>query len=187
MTLVLAAPAPQRDGEVELLPIDGRVPALLVAASHDTEITRWTQVPGGMSLMDAGLVTAGWAGSLSTVRLQVCVPRLSPAGMVTVWVNSGGEAEVGYWLLQAARGRGIARRAVGLLCGWAFASCGIELIQLTTLPGNVASERVALACGFRTVGSVDRDIKGEPRTLSLWELSGQDRDRPAGQRAATGT
>jgi RimJ/RimL family protein N-acetyltransferase len=187
MTLALAAPAPLRDGEVELLPIDGRVPALLVAASHDEEITRWTQVPGGMSLMDAGLVTAGWAGSASTVRLQVCVPPLSPAGMVTIWVNSGGEAEVGYWLLQAARGRGIARRAVRLLCGWAFASSPIERIQLTTLPGNVASERVALACGFRTVGSLVRDINGEPRTLSLWELSGQDSAGPTRQRAATGT
>jgi RimJ/RimL family protein N-acetyltransferase len=187
MTMALAAPAPLRDGEVALLPVDGRVPALLVAASHDVEVTTWTQVPQGMSLTDAGLVAAGWASSRSTVRLQVCVPDLSPAGMVTVWVNSDDEAEVGYWLLAAVRGRGIGRRALRLLCDWAFATSGMERIQLTTLPGNLASERVAAACGFRSARSVLRDVKGEPRTLLLWELTARDLHDATGQRAPTGT
>jgi RimJ/RimL family protein N-acetyltransferase len=171
MTGALASPPPLRDGEVELLPIDSRVPALLVAASHDAEVTRWTQIPEGMSILDAGLVAAGWRGNRGTVRMQVCVPGDAPAGMVTIWINGDGEAEVGYWLLESARGRGIARRAVRLVCDWAFESGDVELLQLTTLPGNVASERVASVCGFRPAGTVVRDIKGETRTLSLWELS----------------
>jgi RimJ/RimL family protein N-acetyltransferase len=169
MTVALAAPSPLRDGEVTLLPLDGGVPALLVAASHDPEVTRWTQIPEDLTLLDAGLVTGGWTASrASTARLQVCLPELSPAGMVTVWINSAGEAEVGYWLLAPARGRGIARRAVSLLCTWAFETCGLDRLQLTTMPGNTASEKVAAACGFHAQGFVVRDIKGTARPLQLW-------------------
>ncbi len=168
MTAALAAPPILSEAEVTLRPLDASVPALLVAASHDPEITRWTQVPQGMTLLDAGLVVAGWAGSARAVRMQVCVAGLTPVGMVTVWINARGEAEVGYWLLEQARGRGVARRAVELLCGWTLATSDIQRLELTTLPGNVASESVAVACGFAPVGSIVAEVKGEMRTLQLW-------------------
>lgn len=187
MTVALSAPPPLRDGEVTLVAVDARVRALLVAASNDAEITRWTQVPQGMSLLDAGLVTAGWASSHSAIRMQVCVPDESPAGMVTVWINDTGAAEVGYWLLSTARGRGVGRRAVRLLCDWAFAACDVDVMQLSTLDGNVASERLAAACGFACVGTVVRDIKGEPLTLLLWELRRPQAAGSAAQRAVSGT
>lgn len=183
MTIALASPSPLRDGEVALLPIDPGVAALIVAASHDPEVTRWTQIPEHLSLVDAGMVTAGWAMSRgSSVRLQVCTPEHAPAGMVTLWINAEGEVEVGYWLLEAARGRGVGRRAVALVCEWAFEVCGLERLQLTTLPGNVASERVAAACAFVRQGTVIRDIKGSARTLQLWV-----RRRDVAQRASKGT
>ena len=176
MTAALAAPSSQRDGEVELLPVDRRVVALIVAGSLDAEVTRWTQVPEGLTLLDAGLITAGWmTRSTTTARYQVCVPELSPAGMVTVWLDAEGEAEVGYWLLAPARGRGVARRAVRLLCAWAFDVCGLDRLRLTTMPGNVASERVAELCGFRRDGSLVRDIKGTAHTLQLWLCDAGDR------------
>ena len=178
MTAALAAPGTLVDGEVSLVPLDAGVAALLVAASHDSEITRWTQVPENMSLLDAGLVAAGWASNPSVVRLQVDAGRLGRAGMVTVWITSTGEAEVGYWLLEAARGRGIARRAVRMLCDWTFATSELDHLRLTVLPGNRASERVAAACGFRPAGSVERDVKGHLREVSLWVLARADQ-RPS--------
>lgn len=176
MTRALAPPSPLRDGEVELLPVGSDVAALVVAASHDPEITRWTQVPENLTLLDAGLITAGWTmANTTTARFQVAVAELAPAGMVTVWINAADEAEVGYWLLTQARGRGLARRAVGLLCDWSFDVCELELLQLATLPGNVASERVAEACGFHHDGTLVRDVKGTLRTLDLWvRLAGEN-------------
>ncbi|MEO8898239.1 MAG: GNAT family N-acetyltransferase [Candidatus Dormibacter sp.] len=169
MTRALAAPSPLRDGEVALLPVDRDVPVLIVAASHDAEVTRWTQVPQDLTLLDAGLITAGWTmASPTTARFQVCVGDTAPTGMATVWINGQGEAEVGYWLLAAARGRGTARRAVRLLCAWSFDVCGLQRLQLATLPGNVASERVAQACGFHRQGTLCRDVKGTASTLALW-------------------
>ncbi len=178
MIAALSAPSRLRAGEVTLLPLDSRVPALLVAASHDAEVTRWTQVPEAMTLLDAGLVVAGWAGNSRVVRLQVCLPELSPAGLVSIWINQRDRAEVGYWLLEPARGRGVARRAVGLLCEWAFTTCPIDELELTTLPGNAASEKVATACGFHVEGTVDLDVKGDTRTLSLWVRRRGDDTRP---------
>lgn len=176
-----------RDGEVTLLPLDADVPALLVVASNDNEITRWTQVPAAMTLLDAGLVVAGWASSSRVVRLQVCLPDLSPAGLVTIWINQRDRAEVGYWLLEPARGRGVGRRAVSMLCDWAFSECGIEELELATLPGNVASEKVADGCGFHVTGTIDLDVKGETRTLRLWVRRRDEGVQRADQRAAIGT
>ena len=33
-------------------------------------------------------------------------------------------------------------RALKLICGWGLESLGIDTVELMTLPGNVASERV---------------------------------------------
>jgi [ribosomal protein S5]-alanine N-acetyltransferase len=182
----LAAPSPLRDGEVTLLPLDAQVPALLVAASHDHEVTRWTQVPAGMTLLDAGLVTAGWASNPTVVRFQVALADGSRVGMVTVWINADGEAEVGYWLLQSARGRGVARSAVRMLCDWAFATSDVERLQLTTLLGNTSSEKVAAACGFHLAGAVVREVKGSSATLRLWERARGDGVDPPDQREEIG-
>jgi RimJ/RimL family protein N-acetyltransferase len=57
-------------------------------------------------------------------------------------------AAVGYWLLPAARRRGIATRAVRLLARWAFDELAIARLELTCGPENVASQRVAARCGF---------------------------------------
>jgi RimJ/RimL family protein N-acetyltransferase len=187
MTAALAAPSPLRDEHIELLPVDDSVPTLLVAASHDEEITRWTGVPAGMTMLDAGLVSAGWASNPKVVRLQVRDAQGSPLGMVTVWINNAGEAEVGYWLLESGRGRGIARRAVRMLCEWAFATCELERLQLTTMPGNARSERVATACSFAPAGTVDRDIKGVMQAVQLWVRQRDGTPGAADQRAAIGT
>ena len=169
MIPALAPPAPLRDGDVELLPLDGGVADLVLAGSNDEQVTRWTQVPAGLTAWDARLVTAGWLGTQArTVRLQVRTDELGPVGMVTIWIGADGEAEVGYWLLARARGKGVGRRAVRLLCDWALESGGVDRLQLTTLPGNAASERVAAGCGFTRAHTVERDIKGTVCTLQLW-------------------
>ena len=63
-----------------------------------------------------------------------------------------GRASVGYWLTAAARGRGVATRAVRLMAGWAFAELTLARLELTCGPDNDASQRVALRTGFRQEG-----------------------------------
>ena len=60
--------------------------------------------------------------------------------------------EVGYWVAAAARGRGIAPRAVDVVCEWAFSlprDQPLERLELIHSVGNRASCRVAEKAGFR--------------------------------------
>ncbi len=180
MTLALAAPSALRDGTVSVLPVDRSVAHLMVAASHDPDVTRWTQIPEGLTVLDASLITAGWSvPSERIARFRVCPDGLQAMGLISLWFNVDDEPEVGYWLLPEARGHGVATTAVALVCSWAFDVCELPLLQVTTLPGNTASERVAEKCGFVAAGSVQRDIKGTTCTLRLWS-----RERPAEKRYA---
>jgi RimJ/RimL family protein N-acetyltransferase len=60
-------------------------------------------------------------------------------------------AELGYVLAPAARGRGAATEALGLLTGWAFAQ-GMHRLYLVISVENDASKRVALRAGYQFEG-----------------------------------
>jgi len=60
-------------------------------------------------------------------------------------------AELGYVLAPAARGRGIATEALGLLSGWAFAQ-GMHRLYLVISVENDASKRVAQRAGYQFEG-----------------------------------
>ncbi len=65
-----------------------------------------------------------------------------------------GHAEVGFWLTPAARGRGIATRAVRLITDWAFDDAGFDRVELTTTPDNDATRALALKLGFKEEGTM---------------------------------
>ena len=62
-----------------------------------------------------------------------------------------GQAEIGYWLLHHARGRGIATRTARFLAEHGF-SLGLERIEARVFAGNDASERVLERAGFTREG-----------------------------------
>lgn len=62
-------------------------------------------------------------------------------------------AKIGYRVLPAARGRGVARQMVDAVTGWAFETRGLMRVQLEHSVENPASCRVAEAAGFRYEGT----------------------------------
>jgi RimJ/RimL family protein N-acetyltransferase len=60
-------------------------------------------------------------------------------------------ADVGYWLLPGARGRGVATRTARAVAEFGF-SLGVERIQAYVNVGNVDSERVLERVGFTREG-----------------------------------
>jgi RimJ/RimL family protein N-acetyltransferase len=62
--------------------------------------------------------------------------------------------EVGFWITPAARGRGLAKRAIRLIAGWAFDELGLKRMELTTTPENAATRGLALRLGFREEGTM---------------------------------
>ena len=63
------------------------------------------------------------------------------------------DGSVGYWVAAATRGRGVATRALRLICEWRSE----QPLQLVTHPANLASQRVAEKAGFRRVGSTPHE------------------------------
>ena len=81
-----------------------------------------------------------------------------PLGLVSLRIaeRDPGLAAVGYWLRPEARGRGAATIALQLVARWAFDEVGVQRLELTTAPENVASQRVAERAGFIREGVLRR-------------------------------
>jgi [ribosomal protein S5]-alanine N-acetyltransferase len=59
---------------------------------------------------------------------------------------------LGYWVAQAANGRGVATAAVVAIARVAFGEIGLHRIEASTLPHNAASQRVLERNGFVRIG-----------------------------------
>lgn len=66
----------------------------------------------------------------------------------------GGIAELAYWMIPTARGRGVATAAVSTLSRWAFDEVGFQRLELLHSTGNVASCKVATRTGFLLEGTM---------------------------------
>ena len=63
-----------------------------------------------------------------------------------------GTADVAYWTVPAARGKGVCPRAVDAMASWAFEVAGFHRLDLEHAVGNTASCRVAGKTGFAAEG-----------------------------------
>jgi RimJ/RimL family protein N-acetyltransferase len=74
-----------------------------------------------------------------------------PIGGMRLFLH-GDAVEFGYWLGAAARGRGVATRALALVATTIVAHLRPSRLELRTTLGNLPSERVAARAGFTRVG-----------------------------------
>jgi [ribosomal protein S5]-alanine N-acetyltransferase len=72
-------------------------------------------------------------------------------------------AGIGYWLTPAARGRGLATRAVGLLSRWGLRDGGLERVEAPVEPENRASVGVVERAGFVREGCLRRYLELDGR------------------------
>ncbi len=64
-----------------------------------------------------------------------------------------GVANVAYWVLPAARGAGVASRALAAVSAWALDDIGFHRLELDHSTRNHASCRVATKAGYRLEGT----------------------------------
>jgi RimJ/RimL family protein N-acetyltransferase len=149
------------------------VPAI-AAICQDAEIPRWTTVPTPYSEENAReFVLEMTAPDLeNTLGLAIISQPDEVAGSLAMWIVTPGVVEFGYWVSAEARGRGYAPRALLLLAGWAVDTMEIRRLQLGTISGNSASERVAEKTGFSREGVLRSyaDQRGDARDVTMWSL-----------------
>jgi len=76
-----------------------------------------------------------------------------------------GSAWIGYSTMPAARGRGVATHALGVLTRWGFEAVGLHRIQLGHAVENTASCRVAIKANYPVEGILRSSL---PRPTGGW-------------------
>jgi RimJ/RimL family protein N-acetyltransferase len=92
-----------------------------------------------------------------------------------------GDAEIGYWTVPAARGRGVAPAVVDAVCRWAFQTLQLDRIELCHAVDNPASGRVAEKAGFTLEGRLRRSYRygdGLKHDELLWSRLSDDDPSP---------
>jgi [ribosomal protein S5]-alanine N-acetyltransferase len=126
-------------------------------ASRDTRIPKGTTVPDLFTERDGlAFVERQW-GRLASgegVSLVIAAAESDEAlGHVTLMLTKQtGTVSIGYWVIERARGQGLASRAVRLLARWALIDVGLARVEAFVEPDNAASVRVLEAAGFQREG-----------------------------------
>jgi ribosomal-protein-alanine N-acetyltransferase len=157
--------APISDGVVSLRRFTQDDVADVTRALQDPEIVRWTaSIPSPYSQEDAstwiGRHPQNWDTGF-TASLAICHAEDGAfLGCVNVIVPSeaNGRVAMGYWVAAWCRGVGVATRALVLATQWAIDVLDPPELYLTTIDGNVASERVAEKAGYVFLSSTSRDL-----------------------------
>ena len=77
--------------------------------------------------------------------------------------------EVGFWLVPAARGNGVATRAVRLVVSWAFEELDLLRVEMTTTPDNAGVFALAERLGFTHEGVLrKRNVERGQRVDVVW-------------------
>jgi RimJ/RimL family protein N-acetyltransferase len=156
------------------------VPPLLLM-TDDPDVVRFTRVPAGADETFARAwirrYEGGWEDG-SRAGFAILAPDGGFLGFAAVidLDLAHREGEIGYMVAPAARGRGIAPRAVELLTRWGFDELGLIRLELRIDVRNSASERVAERSGYRRDG-VLRNIhfkEGLRCDLAVWSRLSQD-------------
>jgi [ribosomal protein S5]-alanine N-acetyltransferase len=133
---------------VELASRDPRIPEMSTVPAQFTEeaglawiARQWSRLDTGeglsLAIADAESGEA-LGGIVAILQLQDELRR--------------GTAELGYWLIECARGNHLAARAVALLATWALSECGLDRLEALVEPDNEASQRVLERVGFQREG-----------------------------------
>jgi len=150
-------PEPLGDGVVVLRAWQDGDTGAVEQASQDARIPTGTTVPAvytpeeGLAFVhrQRGRYTSGEgisfavAGVLHDVAVGLVVLMRRP---------QQGVLGIGYWVVPQARGRGLARRAVGLATRWALDDAGAARVEGWVDPANLPSQRTLLRNGYLREG-----------------------------------
>ena len=169
---------PLRAGAVTVRPWHERDVPAVIEAGRDVDILRLVSVwPDGDDAAARLFIEQEQAATRQGGRLSLAIataPESTAIGGILLHrlVPGRGQAEIAYWLLNSARGRGLATGAVRLLTGFAFEELELRRIELLVESSNAASIRVAERAGFRREPELRerRDNTGMSMKLAVFAL-----------------
>src|SRR6266508_643428 len=126
------------------------------AASREGRIPEGTTVPANFTTAEGlSWIERQWARADNGTGLSQAIADAGSneaLGAVVLMSRQPGTAEIGYWLVESARGRGLGSRAVPLVDRGAVTEARLARVEALVEPGNTASRRVLEKTGFRREG-----------------------------------
>lgn len=145
--------------------------------ARNPDIPRWTLMPEPFTREDAEQfirsVPEQWrSGDTGLFCITPADDLDRVIGSVGIYTRMHQIGHLGYWVAAAERGRGVATRALRLVCRWAFATTDLVRLELQVIPGNEASIRVAERVGFQREGVLRSSInqRGEHHDGIMYSL-----------------
>jgi RimJ/RimL family protein N-acetyltransferase len=166
------------DGIVRLrLPADGDIPRI-VEACRDPEVSRYTTVPSPyqpshtVEWMHRGLAGLAAGTDMHTVIAEDDGSDVLGTISLHEINRNANRCVAGYLTAPWARRRGIAGRALSLICAFAFDELRLARVEVTIEPGNAASRATAESVGFREEGLLRSymSIAGARRDMLMYSL-----------------
>jgi ribosomal-protein-alanine N-acetyltransferase len=148
---------PLTDGTVVLRRWEESDIGCVEEASRDPHIPEGTTVPAHFTVSDGlAWIERQWGRADNGEGLSLAIADADSddalGAVVLMLRRQAGTVEVGYWLVERARGRRLASHAVALLARWALTHAGLARVEALVEPGNTASQRVLESVGFRREG-----------------------------------
>jgi RimJ/RimL family protein N-acetyltransferase len=153
----LTYPTSLNDAVVGVRPWRDTDLACVEQASQDPRIPTGTTVPAHYT-PEAGLAYIARQHARLTSGQGVCLAvvdqhRDHAVGHINLMQRpQEGVAGIGYWIVPAARRRGIASRAISLMTTWGLSAGGFARIEAWVEPDNQASQRSLEANGYLLEG-----------------------------------
>ncbi len=185
MPRLLKSELPLPDGTIRLRPFEMTDVGDVTAACQDREISRWTDaVPWPYNEEDArgwisthdGLWERGEGAPFAIVGAKAG----EFLGAISLIFHKDRPPGVGYWVARWGRNRGVATGAVLIISQWGFDTLGLESLNLATMIGNVASERVAEKAGFSFISETS-DFRPRPNAERTYSVKQWVRHRSSSQ------
>ncbi|MEL3949284.1 MULTISPECIES: GNAT family N-acetyltransferase [Streptomyces] len=159
MTVTLRVAATAWAPGMVLRPWEDGDAAMLIEVYCDPLLRQWTRMPvrdraeaaHWLAVRHKGWVTGDYVSFAVEEEREGEKRELVANVAVKGPRNATGVGEVGYWTAAAARGRGVASRALDALTDWAFGTYGdngLHWLRLLHQVDNVASCRVAAKAGY---------------------------------------
>lgn len=150
-------------------------PAYVAAFRADPELGRllgMDEDPGEAGIRERAGRLPERAGEGRFVELAIADPE-DDACLGSMILHSFDErhrrCEVGFWLVPAARGRGLGSHAVALAVSWALGELDLLRVEMTTTPDNDAVFALARRLGFTHEGVLrKRNVERGVRVDVVW-------------------
>ena len=148
----------------------------IVEMCQDSEIVRWTRVPSPYGEAEARKALAdqrrGAEDGTSFGFAIADADDKAVLGSIDVRIVATGIGDIGYFVRDTARRRGVGKASLRLVSQWALDGLGLARLQITSRPENVPSRRLAESCGYRYEGVLRAwlELKGARVDAAMYSL-----------------